>query len=118
MVDYNIFIDSSRGFPMFIVNGEVCRFNDYDYADQDDNRQEAMWTCREIINRNRGGRFHKAGSWEQVVVSLAEVPSKLLVNSFSWALGSPEYLTADDHLTASIQLAQNILKLSTPGDIL
>lgn len=109
MVDFSIFVDNSKGYPLFIVNGEVCRFNDYDYDDPDHSRQEAMRACGDLLDED--------GPFTHDAHSLAFVVPNLHSNTFSWFMKQvPDYLVGDELLAASVELGQNILKLSVGGE--
>jgi hypothetical protein len=91
-----------------LVNGEVCRQNDYDHLDPDFDRQQAMETCLEM---ERGADPFVQDKGHTAVLPLIEVASQL----FGWSWRE-KALTDDDLLEVSMQISQNILLLSRPGE--
>lgn len=117
MADYSIVIIKPC---LMLVNGEVCRQNDYDYEDPDFARQQAMDHCQDMAN---GCDRLSSGRAGEKAVPLCEV-APLLDASRAWMLfadrqtGRRPPLGAEALLEISIHLGQNILKLSRPGECL
>lgn len=121
MADYNIVIIKSRGVQetsfLMLVNGEVCRFNDYDYEDPDFARQQAMDRCYRM---DLGFDLFNIEHSQQELLALCDVAPKLTVG-IGWLLRADHQrqdLTGDELLEVSIHLGQNILKLNQPGECL
>jgi hypothetical protein len=105
---YNVTVFTSKHlggiFHTYMVNGEVVRWDDYDYSDPDFHRQEAMSQCaRHLDNGNYCGNFGK-------YLPLSEVVGNLKVEGF-W-MGEVVPMSDEEAFLAQFQILAAIVRLN------